>query len=155
MTERISPENKETLSKEVDEVLQWRNDLVLIHPDKEYFSQHEKSQYEEAKAEKMYIGSSDYSQKIVQTIEFKKFYASLISGTDSESRGLNKIREKYMPLSKLVEKDDSEKIGELKNEAEKFLVRARLSLLQSLLLKKEKEEIGTRNGNQLFRYQGN
>ena len=32
----LSPKNKETLSKEIDDVLKWRNDLVKIHPDRRY-----------------------------------------------------------------------------------------------------------------------
>ena len=40
----LSPENKETLSKEIDDVLKWRNELVKIHPDRKYvcFSELEK-----------------------------------------------------------------------------------------------------------------
>ena len=63
------------------------------------------------------------------------------------------MRERFEPLLKM-EEEEEEEIRKLKDEADKFLMMARLSLFQSLLLKKEKEEIGTRMGNKLFRLQG-
>ena len=62
------------------------------------------------------------------------------------------MRERFEPLLKMEEGE--EEIRKLVDEAEKFLLMARLSLFQSLLLKKEKEEIGTRRNNKLFRVQG-
>ena len=79
-------------------------------------------------------------------------YSNFTFGSDAESRGLDKMRERFEPLLKMEEEE--EEIRKLKDEAEKFLMMARLSLFQSLLLKKEKEEIETRMGNKLFRVQG-
>ena len=79
-------------------------------------------------------------------------YSNFTFGSDAESRGLDKMRERFEPLLEMEEEE--EEIRKLKDEAEKFLMMARLSLFQSLLLKKEKEEIGTRVGNKLFRVQG-
>ena len=78
-------------------------------------------------------------------------YSNFKFGSDAESRGLDKMRERF---EKGLEEEEEEEIRKLKDEAEKFLMMARLSLFQSLLLKKEKEEIGTRMGNKLFRLQG-
>ena len=61
------------------------------------------------------------------------------------------MRERFEPLLKM---EEEEEIRKLKDEAEKFLMMARLSLFQSLLLKKEEKEIGTREGHKLFRLQG-
>ena len=76
-------------------------------------------------------------------------YSNFTFGSDAESRGLDKMRERFE--KGLEEEEEEEEIRKLKDEAEKFLMMARLSLFQSLLLKKEKEEIGTRT---LFRLQG-
>ena len=93
-----------------------------------------------------------FLKKIYREWNYNWKYCNFTFGSDAESRGLDKMRERFEPLLEMEEEE--EEIRKLKDEAEKFLMMARLSLFQSLLLKKEKEEIGTRVGNKLFRVQG-
>ena len=92
----------------------------------------------------------DFLRKFIKN-EITISYSNFTFGSDAESRGLEKMRKRF---EKGLEEEEENEIKELKDEAEKFLMMARLSLFQSLLLKKEKEEIGTRMGNKLFRLQG-